>query len=195
MQTKCNDFWKWFEANSEVIFNFEKSQAQIFNSLANELKKIDGNLTFEFGPIKDDKREFVISADGIKNSFNNVEKLYESHPELPKWIIKKFRQRKEMPYTIEVGGIAISPKDIYYSLFEDGKKVGIRVFIKDYDKNNGRYKQLMFIFLDMALGEYDMETKVGQIEIFDFNSEYFSKALPANTIQENFDLMYKDINK
>jgi hypothetical protein len=195
METKYSNFWKWFKDNSQLIFDFEKSQEQIFDLLGNELNKIDENLTFEFGPIKNNKREFIISADGIRESFDSVEKLYELRPELPEWIIIKFRPRKKINYDIKIDDITISPKDIYYSLFKDEKKVGIMVFIKDYDDGNEIYTQLAFLFLDGALGEYDMETKVGWIEFSDFNSDHYSKALPSNTIQENFDRAYKKINE
>jgi hypothetical protein len=46
----------------------------------------------------------------------------------------------------------------------------------------------------MALGEYDMETKVGALEFLDFNSEYFEGALSFNLLPENFDLAYKNNN-
>jgi hypothetical protein len=193
MQTKYNSFWKWFKSNSQLIFNFEKAQEEVFDLLGNELNKVDENLTFEFGPITDNKREFIISADGIRESFDSVEKLYESHPELPEWIIIKFRPRRGINYAIKIDDITISPEDIYYSLFKDEKKVGLMLFIKDYDKGNEIYTQLAYLFLDGILGEYDMETKVGWIEISDFNSEHFSKALPAAALQENFDTAYKKI--
>jgi hypothetical protein len=194
MQDKYSKFWKWFEKNSQLIFNFENDQEKIFDLLGKELNKIDENLTFEFGPIMENKREFIISADGIRESFDNVEDLYKIKPELPEWIIIKFRPRKEIAYETKINDIMISPKDIYYKLYKDETKVGILLFIKNYDKDNGIYKQLAYLFLDGAIGEYDMETKVGWINFADFNSEHFSDAFSSDTLPENFDIAYQKIN-
>jgi hypothetical protein len=194
MQHKYSNFWKWFEKNSQLIFNFERDQEKIFGLLSDELHKIDENLTFEFGPIMENKREFIISADGIKASFDNVDELYKLRPELPEWIIIKFRPRKEIKYDIKINDITISPNNIYYKLYKDETKVGILLFLKNYNVNKEVYTQLAFLFLDGALGEYDMETKVGWIEFSDLDSEHFTDAYSSVTLSENFDIAYKKIN-
>ena len=190
-QSKYKDFWNWFEQNGELLFNFEDDIENVFDLLENELHKINEHLTFEFGPIKDNKREFIITADGIRDAFYEVENLYNHKPELEKWIIIKYRQRKNH-IEIKMNDITLSMEDIYFRLFKDDSKVGILVFIKDYDKE--KYGQMAFVLLDAALGEYDMETKVGAIEFFDVTSEHFSNALQFNTLAENFDAVYLKIN-
>src|ERR1700722_18171438 len=65
-QATPEDFWKWFQSNEDTLFNFEKNREQTFDKLGAEMHKLNPSLTFEFGPIEDGKREFVISADGIK---------------------------------------------------------------------------------------------------------------------------------
>lgn len=61
-----SDFWTWFQQNEDEIFNFEKNQEVVFDQLAARMQKVNPSLTFEFGPKEDSKREFVISADGVK---------------------------------------------------------------------------------------------------------------------------------
>jgi hypothetical protein len=58
-------FWKWFVEHSEELFNFEADQERIFDELSTQLKNIHESLTFEFSSVQNNKREFVISADGI----------------------------------------------------------------------------------------------------------------------------------
>jgi hypothetical protein len=58
-------FWRWFQANQEKLFDFERDQERIFDLLLAEMHKVDSDLTFEFGPEKNGKREFVISAGGM----------------------------------------------------------------------------------------------------------------------------------
>ena len=91
---KEEGFWQWFVANEDRIFTFESNRETIFDEIADRLHRINPNLTFEFGPIEDGKREFVISAGGIKSAFSAVEELYANAPKLEKWIFIKFRQRR-----------------------------------------------------------------------------------------------------
>lgn len=89
-------FWTWFLQNDENLFNFERNQEKVFDMLAYELSQVHPDLTFEFGPVLENtKREFVISAGGIKKAFPAVENLYNSSPKIEKWIITKFRPRRE----------------------------------------------------------------------------------------------------
>ncbi|MDR2600403.1 MAG: hypothetical protein LBC73_09020 [Oscillospiraceae bacterium] len=193
-QNKYKEFWKWFEKYSELIFDFENDLEKTFGLLSTELKKVDKNLTFEFGPVENNRREFILSANGLRESFGEVEKLFNQKPELEKWKMIKFRPRKESDCTIKINDMEISPKDIFYTLFADGEKIGILVFIEKYNENIELYGQVTFLFLDTLLGEYDVETKVGAIEITDFTSEYFSTdALSLDTLANCFDTVYKDI--
>jgi hypothetical protein len=118
--------------------------------------------------------------------------LYAQKPELENWIIMKFRQRRSDFFNLEIEGVKLSTEDVYYKLFKDDEKIGILVFIEKYNENVDLYKNVAFIFLDSILGEYDMETKVGAIEILDFTSEYFPGSLPFNTLAEDFDTAYED---
>src|SRR5260370_5887295 len=70
IMTSQQEFWKWFSEHEGELFDFEADQERTFDRLASQLKKIDSNLTFEFGPKRDAKREFVISAGGIKRAFS-----------------------------------------------------------------------------------------------------------------------------
>src|SRR5437867_10649120 len=88
--TKEQAFWKWFEKNQDDLFHFERDREAIFDRLANALKEVHDDLTFEFSPIgKDGIREFVISAGGAKAAFPSVEALHTAAPRLPKWTILK----------------------------------------------------------------------------------------------------------
>ena len=58
-------FWQWFDAHQDQLFNFELDRERIFDELSSRLNCVHPELTFEFGPEKD-KREFVISAGGIR---------------------------------------------------------------------------------------------------------------------------------
>jgi hypothetical protein len=68
----------------------EAERERIFDGLAIELQKVDPNLAFEFGP-NDPKREFVISAAGIRSAFPAFVSLAAAAPTLEKWKVIAFR--------------------------------------------------------------------------------------------------------
>lgn len=94
---KANDkFWNWFKDNSDNYLNLEQDQDTLLKNLRGALDKVNPDLVFEFSPILDDgKREFIISADGMKSIFPIVKALVNGAPQLDKWHIIAFRQPRE----------------------------------------------------------------------------------------------------
>ena len=122
-----SDFWRWFQRNEADLFDFERDQEAIFDRLAAAMHKVHPSLTFEFGPKENGRREFVISADGIKDAFPKVESLYASAPAMAHWKFVKFRPRRE-PFDIEYAGISVKADTVSVLLEPDGQKVGLTVF-------------------------------------------------------------------
>jgi len=182
-------FWKWFEKNDDLLFNFEKDREKIFDELSHEMHKVNPELTFEFGPVeKDGKREFVITAGGAKKAFPAVESLFQTAPKLKRWKFVKFRPRRTPINDLEYGGKSIAAKNVYYKMFKDGEKIGLVLFFDGYnEKERDTFGQLGYLFLDEALGEYDMETKVGFIEFHGRDSKHFQGAKPLSELPSHFD--------
>ena len=175
------DFWVWFKRNDATLFDFEKGQERIFDQLSTQIKRVDPNLTFEFGPKQNGKREFVISADGLRESFPAVISLYDAAPKLDRWIFVKFRPRRE-PMGIEYAGVKVEVNDVLVSLEPDGDKVAITVYIAKYNVIQANaYGSIGFLMLDQALGEYDMETKVGPVQ---FQPAHASSVSNKMTLQD-----------
>lgn len=165
-ESKEARFWHWFQTNEARLFEFEKDQERIFDELQTELHRIEPNLTFEFGPKQDEKREFVISADGIKDAFPAVIRLADAAPPLSRWKITKFRPRRGFQGPVTLNGLTISPDQVEFTLEPDGDKTGLTLFMEGYNANeHEKYARVVYLMLDQALGEYDVETKVGFIEL------------------------------
>jgi len=186
-------FWKWFERNQAEIYHFEKDREAIFDRLTAAMKKVHEDLTFEFGPIREGGwRELVISAGGIKSAFPSVEALHQAAPKLPKWKFLKFRQRHFPINDIEFADRKVRSSDVHYVIFKDEypNKVGIMIFLDGYsEEGEGNiWEQIGYLFLDKALGEYDVETHVGAIVFFDRSSKYFEHARSLAELPSHFDM-------
>jgi hypothetical protein len=158
-------FWIWFQNNQNALFDFEKNQEQTFGMLSAQLHKINPTLTFEFGPIEQGRREFTISADGIKDAFPAVEALYAAAPQLPRWKILKFRHRR-VPSDISYGSVFVKATTITVEIKPAGHKADLVLFIPGYtESSRDAYLSIAFLMLDQSLGEYDVETRVGNIQV------------------------------
>ena len=133
-KTDEEKFWNWFCKNSQMIYDFESNQEVIFDKIQEQLHKINSNLTFEISSVKNGKRDFVISADGILEAFPFVEKLYTARPELKEWNFIKFRPRRKIDNSIKIGNKELHPADIKFMFIKDDSdgKIGIVIFMNGY---------------------------------------------------------------
>lgn len=180
-------FWLWFEENEDALFNWERDPQRTFSRLAAAMRSVHPNIVFEFGPVKGNSREFVISADGIKDAFPMVESLYATAPRMSRWVFVKFRPRREA-MEIRIEDLALGPDDVEVAVREDGDKLGLRVHIRGYRENGEeKYLKAAFIMLDQAVGEYNMEMWVGQIDFLSFEQSSATHRLRLVDLPEVFD--------
>ncbi|MGZ2746635.1 hypothetical protein [Burkholderia stagnalis] len=159
------DFWKWFQKNETSLFDFERDQERTFDRLSVEMHKVHPSLTFEFGPKQNGRREFVISADGNRAAFPKVDSLASSAPALPRWKVIKFRTRRK-PLDVQFNGITVKASSVSVAIRPEGEKAALTVFIPGYSSSKHRiFEGIAFLLLDQALGEFDVETRVGGIEV------------------------------
>lgn len=184
--TRQQQFWKWFREHSNELFDFERDQERIFDQLATELQKVDPNLTFEFGP-KGAKREFVISAGGIKKAFPAVSALAQSAPALDRWQVTAFRPRRMSANVLEFRGKRVDPKTVQFSLLDNGKIAGIYLFIPGFQEDDTDLKQIGYLLLDEALGEYDVEARLGLIKMLSPDANTNTQRYPLPHLPAQFD--------
>lgn len=184
--TPQNEFWNWFIQNEPKLFDFEANQEEIFDEIATQLQKVDPNLTFEFGP-KAGRREFVISAGGISSSFSAVSSLADSAPPLERWSVIAFRPRRKPPNTVEFRGKRVDPCDVQVSLLDNGKMPGVYLFIPNFREDDTDLKQIGYLLLDEALGEHDVESRLGLIKMFSPETPTKGKRYPLANLPALFD--------
>lgn len=159
-------FWRWFADNDDRLFHFERDQEPTFDALATALSDVDPDLTFEFGPVHEGQRDFVISAGGIKRGFDAVRRLVASAPTSARWNVIAFRPRRPIGNIVEFDGVRVDPSSVEYSLLSSKTAVGLYLFIPGYSSDDSRFGQAAYLLLDEALGEYDVEMKLGLIKMF-----------------------------
>lgn len=91
-------------------------------------------------------------------------------PKLKKWNIIVFRPRLNPLVTFAYKGLIIEPADIMvkYHYNKETKLIDLVLYIKNYKAKDERFLGANFIMLDNALGESDVETKIGTIELEKF---------------------------
>jgi len=184
--TAEKDFWSWFVQHEAELFNFEVDQENIFDQLAFQLGKVHKDLTFEFGP-KTVPREFVVSAAGIKAAFPAVVSLVGAVPPLEKWQVTAFRPRRTLSNTVEFRGKRVDPEDVQFTLLNNGKMAGIYLFMPGFQENDTDLKQIGYLLLDEALGEYDVESRLGLIEMLPYDARTEGERYPLAELPRLFD--------
>jgi hypothetical protein len=182
-------FWNWFIARESELFDFDPDQMaereRLFDELASKLQKIDPDLVFEFGP-REPRREFVISAGGIKRAFPAVVSLVGAVPALHRWKVIAFRPRRPLNI-VEFQGKRIDPREVQFSLLDNGKIPGIYLFIPGFREKDTALQQIGYLLLDEALGEYDVEFRAGLIKMLSPQTRTAGERYPLTDLPERFD--------
>ena len=156
-------FWTWFAKHAPELLRSDPRSAPVFRRLAKQLGQVREGLTWEIAA-KGDPREFIISADGNRELFASVQRLVDAAPGYPGWTFIAFRPRSSADFVLEMDGVKLGPKDVWFSAERDGAVTHLTLYLPGLTgSNEDRLGRAAFILLDTLLGEHDVETKVGRI--------------------------------
>ena len=166
-QSPDGAFWRWFSAHAREVATVKRADEPIADQLAAELHKIDPRLTFELG-VSMEPHELIISAGGLRAAFPTVKRLVSAAPPIAGWSVIAFRPRKENS-TIELGnGLKLRREDLSFVVLpssHQGTKIDIELYAPGIGSaDDMSVKEAGYLLLDSALGEYDVETKLGVID-------------------------------
>ena len=189
------EFWDWFVSNEASIWSIERNQEKIIRMVSEALNRFQPGLAFEIGmDVVDGKREFIISADGISSNIPKVESLYLSGPVMARWQIIKYRPRSAFGGEIRMAGKVISAEDVRFQIFNDGEKVGILLMFEDFsEEKRNQFAGIGFILLDKALGEQDVMTRVGFVDLAGPESNFYADARCLPELPKAFDEYFHNI--
>lgn len=184
-QTAITDFWNWFSENNVRFFHeIEQEQESVFIVVKEKLQKIHPNLVFQFSNILDDgRREFVISADGIRDAFPAVIETHEAAPEFKLWKIIAFRPGMAGEFGIDLEGIKLAKSDIFIRHKRANTMLDIELHIRGY-KDSKQFKSAAFLLLDCTLGEYVTETFIGRIDFAPLSEKNILELTPLDAFRD-----------
>ena len=163
---KENEVWDWFSKNNKKLEDFLRSDMtdySIYNELSRIISTYNGNLFPEITGHKSGKYVLIITCDGIREGIPFVEKLCDSAPAYDNWIIEKFR-RPGHTRQLNFNGLELKESDIKIKYQQRRGVYDVNILINDYKPNDDRYKSLAFLYLDHFIGEYNVMTKIGEID-------------------------------
>ena len=93
---------------------------------------------------------------------------------------------------LTISGHQFDPAHTRFLLIKDDPgKVGILLFLENYKSaERDLFRQAGFLILDEALGEYDMETRVGAIDFLGRDSQYYAQTRPLAELPAAFDKFF-----
>jgi len=88
---------------------------------------------------------------------------------------------------VKFGGKRVDPKDVQFTLLSNGKMAGVRLFIPGYQEADSDIRQIGYLLLDEALGEYDVESSLGPIEMLSPETHTEGQRFPFAELPRQFD--------
>ncbi|MBE0392165.1 hypothetical protein [Flavobacterium sp. PL002] len=185
---KINTFWNWFQDNNQRIKNScnespEKQKEILFwlgKNLSYYCREIDFIIVF---PKKENsKTEFIVTANGSSNYFQQVTLLIDNAPRLRTWKftafliptekINKIIEQLEKPYIIpEITLKAREHKFITLDQVTATQKFEIRIYLKNYNLlcNTKTLDQAIFIIKQDLLVEQTVLQNISFIQLPEHN--------------------------
>ncbi|MFC4712082.1 hypothetical protein [Planococcus dechangensis] len=164
-KNKFDSFWNWFVENEHTYYELgEQNREKEMNVLYNRLQKVNKHFAYEFShELIDGKREFILSADGMVEAFDDLLDLYDSAPELERFKIIAFRQPNADEFTVTFGDVELSRDDVYFEIVDEINK-DVVFYIKGFtETKEDEYIAACFILLDGVIGEFYVGTKLGTL--------------------------------
>jgi hypothetical protein len=182
-----DDFWQWFKANRQRLQGETLVDETVFKQMGQQLRRIDRGLTYEI--LTGDKRELQISADGRPELIDLVEAIVSAAPKIDGWTILAFRQPKPEPIVIDVYDSVLSAENLFFTVDQqkDGL-VDITVYVPGLTEENYRHlAHCAMMVMESVVGEYDLMTKIDQIE-YEEASEKPDDASPIRNLGQQLNL-------
>jgi hypothetical protein len=154
-------FWSYFVAHAPQLAA-EPLEAAM-GDLQHAIDPVYPGVIVELGA-EGAKHTLVLSADGDRAVFPTIQALWAHRPTVPGWNVVAFRQRETARplSSIQRADRTLDPNTLRFVAEHTGDKLDVVVFAPGYTERDA---PLVYIALDHAVGEYDVEMRIGAISI------------------------------
>ncbi len=174
MNKKATKFWKWFSDNQNK-FSFineveEAERDNLLDEFITELHQFNENIYFEIGgDVDEDKKELIITAEGVEDYFEEVETLVSAAPEYKDWEVIAFKPPMGKGFITNYAGIEFDPEKIIFIPLENEEQpdaIGINVCYPDFDESDREVlMEGTYLMLDAIIGEKSTTLDINYMEI------------------------------
>ena len=167
------EFWTWFadwssEIRAAYIAGNQDTYLAFAEAIGAQLDAVAPELSFEFGG-EEEVIDFMVSANGVKANFLQARQFAALAPKIAGWRVIPFKQRKLLSVegsAVRFNGINVPPDQVYFAPLGSGLPLDIEIiFDVQPDVPSEVLWNFAFIYLDWALGEYDVATGIGHIQL------------------------------
>jgi hypothetical protein len=181
-------FWDWLTQNEVKLaaqlrqyFVVQDGENVAFTAISAALNRYSSNLFFECGIKEDQTIDFIVSADSKFENFPEVIKLMDMKPDSKHFNFLSFRQRTT-GFSLNMHGQSISPEQCDFALRQsetNKAQIDLLVLVEAPDLSADELFQFVLVMLDNVLGEYDMCTHVGLVDVL---QKHEVKSFPTKTL-------------
>lgn len=176
----ANEFWDWFSANNSKYYFLDDTddniQEELLDSLLDKLQSYSMGLYFLVGGDPNEDKEFIITAEGNSDYFEDVINLVNAAPQLERWNIIAFKPAQAFDFKTNYNNVELDPHKLWFLPLKNSntpKKIGIRIGVSQVVSETEKQDYLFaaHIILDTILGEKSAAEDIGYVDI---------EQLPAN---------------
>ncbi len=157
--------WDWLKQNdSQLFLEYQDQPEETCRKIRHQIRRINHLLDCEIIPGKD-RHTLIVSPNNVHELFDDVRDIVSRAPQLKYWTITAFRPPRPLNDVENVKGIEYNIDDFRVAATKnpDGR-VDLNIGVKNFDQYD-YYKLLsaMFRILQKALGEYNVEFRLGKV--------------------------------
>jgi hypothetical protein len=162
MADSTQNFWNWFRQHTKS-YSFinqvdSETKEKLLSDFSEQLHKYCNNLYFEIGGDPKECQELIITAEGNKEYFDQVEHLVNAAPKIDNWKIIAFIPPRDIHFKINYEGLILSPEEMWFMPLEkkdDPSAIGLSICLMNYElvKDHEFFESAMYKVLDVLLGE------------------------------------------
>ena len=159
--TASTQFWDWFQRHHTTytllgsVETCEKDQ--LLDDLLANLHAYCDQLYFQIGGYEEDDLELIITAEGRKEYFPQVEALVQDAPLMEGWTVTPFKQPAGGHFKIHWDDITLDTNDVWFEPLESEgpSHLGIRVYLRNHDRLQGKeqFRSVLCTFIETIVGE------------------------------------------